>query len=137
MSRKNIQQSKIDLHKFDTRYELAKKFLEALKWVYIAKYIYKSIKALAGKVTLANLNFKAAYNQQAAESSLTFTVIVVIFAIMVAFLSIVYGLRQSKLKKDTVEKLTIQISTLEKIIDQNRSSSKLTTRGETSEKDKL
>lgn len=137
MGKINIEQSKIDLHKFDTRYELAKKFLEALKWVYIAKYIYKSIKELAGKVTLADVNFKAAYNQQASESSLTFTVIVVFLAILVAVLGILYGLRQSKLKKDTVEKLTIQIATLEKIIDPNRSSSKLTTRGETSEGDKI
>lgn len=131
-----IERSRLSLYKFDVVYETIKKAIDAAKWMFIVYYTYKSIDALAGKITLADLNVKATINQDAAGVPLGYVVLTVIFALLVAILGILYGRRESKLRKDTVERLTSQITMLQTMIDGNRTSSMLTTRGETSEKDK-
>jgi len=137
-SKKNndIEQSRLSLYKFDAIYETIKQAIDAVKWMFIAYYVYKSIQALAGKITFADLNVDATINQDAAGVPLSYMLCIVIFALLVAVLGILYGRRESKLRKDTVERLTSQITTLQKMIDGNRTSSMLTTRGETSEQDK-
>lgn len=46
-----------------------------------------------------------------------------------------YGYRQRKLRRDTVERLQKRVQELEKIIDRKRSTSRLTSRGETRPED--
>lgn len=132
-----IERSRQSLYKFDVIYETIKKIIDAVKWMFVVYYAYKSIEALAGKITFADLSFDATINQNAAAGvPLGYVLLIVIFALLVATLGILYGRRESKLRKDTVERLTSQITTLQTMIDGNRTSSMLTTRGETSEKDK-
>lgn len=54
----------------------------------------------------------------------------------VGTLGIVYGKRQSILRKNTIERLQSRIQELEKRIDENRSSSGLTSRGDTNPRDR-
>jgi hypothetical protein len=61
---------------------------------------------------------------------------IVLLALIIAAVSIWYARREANLRKSTVEKLTKQIQTLELHIDPTRTSSLLTTRGDTAEKDK-
>jgi hypothetical protein len=131
-----IERSRQSLYKFDVIYETIKKVIDAVKWMFIVYYTYKSIEALAGKITFADLSFDATINQDAAGVPLGYVLLIVIFALLVATLGILYGRRESNLRKDTVERLTSQITALQTMIDGNRTSSMLTTRGETSEKDK-
>ena len=54
----------------------------------------------------------------------------------VALIGTAYGIQQRKLRRDTVERLQTRNIELEKKIDQKRSSSKLTARGDTRPEDK-
>lgn len=95
--------------------------------VWISYYAYLSISDLAGKRTFADigLNFLANFK------------VTVVLAWIVGIVGIVYGKAQNKLRKDTVERLQSRIALLEGKIDPSRSSSKLTTRGETNPEDRL
>jgi hypothetical protein len=136
MSEKKIDKSVIDLHKFDTRYQLWKQLVEAGKWVFLAYIFYKVIDSLAGKITLANINFKAVINPEECECYTQYYLAIIFFALLVSWFAIAYGRREAKLRKDTVEKLAIQVQTYQSILDPNRTSSLLTSRGETSERDR-
>jgi hypothetical protein len=132
----DIIQSREKLHKFDARYDAAKVLINAIKWIAIAYFVADSIKTLAGKVTLASINFKAIISQEAAGVSIGWILAIVGSSLIVAVLGILYGRYESKLRKDTIERLTSQITFYQKLIDSGRTSSMLTTRGETSERDR-
>ena len=131
-----LDRSSINLHKFDVRYDTGKQAINATKWVAIAYFANQAIQSIAGKVTLADVNFKAIINQEATGLPFGYILLIVFLALLVGFLGILYGRYESKLRRDTVERLTFQITQLQKMIDPIRTSSMLTTRGETAEKDK-
>lgn len=86
----------------------------------IAYFGYSSIAVLAGQYTFADIGIGFLASIKVSES------VAWIFGVG----GVVYGTRQSKLRKDTVERLSGRIQTLERQHDPGRSSSKLTPRGE-------
>lgn len=63
-------------------------------------------------------------------------IIIDVLCIIFGIAGIMYGIKQSKLRKDTIERLQGSNKALELKVDPGRSSSKLTKRGETREGDK-
>jgi hypothetical protein len=88
---------------------------------------YLSIDALAGRRTLAWIGINALANVK----------ISVVIGWFVGIAGFGYGLRQRKLRRDTIARLSGRIQYLEKVIDPGRTSSKLTERGETRPEDSL
>lgn len=104
-------------------------FNNAIRWgclVLIVRYGYLSITALAGKSTSAEFLFNI----------LAMKNISVTFAWCIGFAGLLYGYRQRGLRKYTIERLQHRNVDLEKLIDDRRSSSKLTPRGDTRREDK-
>ena len=89
------------------------------------RYIYMCVEAISGKLTDFNVGVVASLE------------VSVILAWTVGLSGVVYGRLQRRLRKDVIEKLQGRINQLEKQIDKNRSSSKLTPRGDTRPEDKL
>ena len=87
---------------------------------------YLSIDALAGRSTSASFNM-GLFGTVEVSVALSWTV---------ALIGTAYGIQQRKLRRDTVERLQTRNIELEKKIDQKRSSSKLTARGDTRPEDK-
>lgn len=131
-----IDNSVAALHRFDVMYQTAKIIIEAIKWVSIAYFVYASIDSIAGKMTIADIKVDAILNQQECNSYTAYYVLAILISITIAWFGIFYGRRESKLRKDTVEKMAFEIKTLQKIIDTGRTSSLLTSRGETSARDR-
>jgi hypothetical protein len=104
--------------------------LNLIKWgaiVLIVREIHLSIESLAGKATLTDIgiNFLGDIKVSIALSW------------FVGFFGAFYGINQRKLRKDTVERLQTRIKELELVVDNKRSSSQLTVRGDTRPEDKL
>ncbi len=102
----------------------------AFKWISLTSipfFTYLSIKELAGNTTFANIavNFLANWS------------VSITFSVATGVAGVVYGARQRKLRKDSVERLQDRIKYLEEFIDKNRSSSNLTPQGNTRPEDKL
>jgi hypothetical protein len=95
--------------------------------VLITRYIYLAIAALAGSRTFADISINFLGNLQ----------ISALLAWGGTAGAIIYGLRQRKLKHDTIEHLHRRIRELELRVDPRRSSSKLTERGETRPEDRV
>ncbi|MEJ2228086.1 MAG: hypothetical protein P8Y67_07595, partial [Alphaproteobacteria bacterium] len=95
-----------------------------LSWLAYCGYL--SITALAGKFTSAEflVNILAKEN------------ISVTLAWSIGAIGLIYGYIQRTLRKNTVERLQSRIVKLERHIDDRRSSSKLTPRGDTRREDK-
>ena len=92
---------------------------------WIAHEAYLAIVVLSGKHTFADIGIRFL-----AEIPVSIGI-----AWVLAVGAVLYGLRQNKLRKDTVERLQNRIQSLEKTIDPGRSSSQLTTRGDTRPED--
>ena len=99
--------------------------LVAAATVGIVYLLGHSIEALAGKQTEANI----------LVSLLGTLEVSVVLSWVVGGAGVAYGRAQNKLRKTTVERLHKRIHDLESAIDQNRSSSKLTPRGDTNPED--
>lgn len=95
--------------------------------VIIARYGYLSIEALAGYETKADLALNVL-------GQLNFSITL---AWAAAIGGLMYGFRQKKLRRDTIERLQDRIKKYESMEDPNRSSSHLTKRGETRKEDQL
>lgn len=95
--------------------------------VAIARYMYLSIQSLSGQVTVAsivvNLLGKLGISQWAAW--------------VFGGGCLMYAQRQRKLRHDSNEHQGTRVSKLEERIDEKRSSSKLTTRGQTNPRDEI
>lgn len=89
--------------------------------------LYKIFEAMAGKKTDANIVLDFLGGPQ----------VTVAFSMLAPLLAIAYGGLQRKLRKDTTEKLSKHIQTLELRVDPARTSSTLTARGNTREIDKI
>ncbi len=94
--------------------------------VAIAYLISSAIHGLAGKQTLADIGLRLLADVRVTE--------------WVAYIltggSIAYGLRERKLRRDTIERLSERTQKLEQQLDPNRSSSRLTPRGTTRPEDR-
>ncbi len=93
----------------------------------MARYGYLAIDSLAGQSTLADI----------AVNFMTNIKVSVVVSWTVAGGGVFYGLRQRKLRRDTVERVQKRNQKLEAIIDKRRTSSQLTPRGDTRPEDKL
>lgn len=101
-----------------------------IRWgaiVLIARYGYLAIDSLSGKATLADIGI----------SFLSEVKVSVILSWVAGGGGVIYGLRQRKLRKDTVQSLQGRIQQFEKELDPRRSTSSLTERGDTREEDKV
>ncbi len=134
--KQSLDESRTSLIKFDMAYGLAKQIVQAAKWILIMYFAADMARSLGGKLTLADVSLKAVLAHDNAASYVELMVVIVIIALIVAALGIAYGRWESRLRKDNVERLTQQIIDLQKMLDPKRTSSMLTKRGETSEKDK-
>lgn len=86
---------------------------------------YLSIESLSGKYTLADIGVNFLSQM---DVSIT-------LAWGAGLMAVVYGLKQRKLRKDTIERMQLRVHQLETKIDPNRSSSNLTSRGDTRPED--
>ena len=101
-----------------------------IRWgaiVLIARYGYLSIASLAGQNTLADIGIDLLSNIKVS----------VALSWVAGAGGLAYGVRQKKVRKDTVERLQGRIKELETGIDPNRSTSNLTHRGDTRPEDKI
>ena len=95
-------------------------------------WIYRSVDAVTGQTTYADIDI--AFNALAnLRSSLALGAVAVLISL--AFLGVWYGILQRNLRRKTVERLQKRVKELEKQMDPNRTSSELTTRGETRPED--
>lgn len=87
----------------------------------IAGFLYLSVDSLAGKHTFADIGMAILSDIKISE--------------MVAYIlgggGVLYGIKYRRLKGDNVQRTADRIAELEKRLDPNRSSSRLTSRGET------
>lgn len=93
----------------------------------IAYFGYLSIAVLAGKTTASNIAISFFSDLKINKD----------LALIFGGSGLAYGGYQRQLRKKTIERLQGRIQTLEKCLDQRRSSSKLTTRGSTRPEDKI
>lgn len=112
-----------------------------IKWVGLAVicaspfyFHYKAVELLAGRTTEANISvsiMEAIWTDLKVGNLLEKKWVSCTVAILFGIAGVVYGWYQRKLRRDTVERLQKRNQELEKRIDPERSSSKLTPRGET------
>jgi hypothetical protein len=101
-----------------------------IRWggiVLIVRYIYLGIDTLSGKSTLADIGVEF----------LTDINISITIAWLAGIGGLAYGYKQRMLRKDTIERLVGRIQELEGTFDPNRTSSKLTKRGDTRPEDRI
>jgi hypothetical protein len=94
---------------------------------FCAYWAFRAIEVLADKTTITSIVIDVLGK---VEISIVFTFSAGIFGLL-------YGLRQRKLRKNTVERLQQRIGMLETQLDINRSSSLLTVRGDSRPEDVL
>ncbi len=87
--------------------------------------VYLSIESLSGRTTAANIAVNFLSDVRVSES----------LAWILSGSGLAYGWTQNRLRKKTVERLQGRITTLERKLDSRRTSSSLTTRGETRPED--
>lgn len=101
-------------------------FIRSAMWVGIAYFAYLSIGALAGQSTSANIIVQLLSDIR----------VETLFSYAFGVSGIVYGLRERKLRQRTIEHLQPRARVLEGILDERRSSSRLTLSGETNPADR-
>lgn len=104
--------------------------LSLIRWggvLGISYFVFRTVEVLAGQSTFAEIGINFLGNL---EVSVT-------LAWAAGGGGVLYGLGQRKLRKDTVERLQSRITSLEKKLDDSRTSSKLTARGDTRPEDQL
>ena len=125
------------VRKVELRYRLYAKILDiaaslihhAIPWgcvALVAYFGYRSVASLSGHDTFAQIAVKFWADFRVGEY----------VPYLFGASGIFYGVRNRKLRKDTIESMAAQIKKLEQQIDKRRSSSRLTPRGETRPEDK-
>lgn len=102
---------------------------EAIRWgamVLMTYFLYRATECLAGKTTLASIGWKFMADVKVSVA------IAWIFGVS----GVLYGLAQLRLRRKVVQQLSGRLSTYQRELDPKRSSSLLTSRGETREEDK-
>jgi hypothetical protein len=91
----------------------------------IAFFAYLSIAILAGRYTFAQIGVNVLGNLKISES----------ISYVSGLTGVLYGLKERRLRRKNIQRLSTQIQKLEKQADPNRSSSDLTERGTTRPED--
>lgn len=107
---------------------LGKVAIALIQWgglALIALYTFKSVEALSGRHTAADIGIKLLANVTISKG----------LAYLLGVGGVGYGLRQRGLRRTTVERMHRRVRELEARHDPKRSSSGLTTRGETAPED--
>jgi len=95
-------------------------------------YFFRDIVGeLAGKQTSSDIKFTLAGLDFSGEGLKPNEIV----AYVVSAVSVIYGLLQKRLRKNTIEKMHVRTEILERTVDPKRSSSNLTTRGDTRPED--
>lgn len=115
----------------DQRYQLIARMTPWVCLVFIAWLIKQSIVALAGAETGVTIALSAAFTH-----NITVSITVAFFALF-GISGCLYGALQRKLRRDNIERLQGRIRFLEERFDSERTSSHLTSRGETNPLDKI
>lgn len=115
-----------------------------LAWV-IGDAVVKIVRELRGTTTLADIQIKLnaalSVNPEGHESAFEWPLMCDVFlyvavgAGLVAGVAVLYAYRERALREQTVREMGLQITTLEEFFDKQRSSSGLTTAGNTHPKD--
>jgi hypothetical protein len=147
MAKKNYQKSASELRaenrllkRFGVGQNVTKITVVGIKYGVIAAIMIKAFgatievaRAFAGRKTVADVNVDVGL---AADVGFDVTlplqtvILVGVFALLVALVGVTYGLRQAKLRKDLIEKLAPYRRMYELSHDPNRSSSRLSSRGD-------
>ena len=121
---KNHVDTELEIRRIEARTDLvisvSSSFFKFLTVLVVAYFGYKSIDTLAGEITVTNF-FVGLFSDK------NFANIVCILA---AVSGILYGRKQSKLRKDVVERYHKYMKNEEEAVDPNRSSSHMDARGE-------
>ncbi len=134
------------LHLHGIGNNITKVFRDLIKWgaiLGIAYFAFLSIESLSGKRTEADIAVKAegalsmdmGTSDKKAKTDPRPSQIAILLALIFGIGGIAYGRYQAKLRKDVIERYHPLIQEAERLIDQNRSSSKLTDRGDTRPED--
>ncbi|MEW6351245.1 MAG: hypothetical protein AB1646_19490 [Thermodesulfobacteriota bacterium] len=113
------------LHLIDALASIVNRLIPWAALVFIAHWIYLAILALAGQKTIADIGISFLGSVTVSEA----------LAVVLGGGGIAYGLKQRKLRRDTIERLQARIQDLERRLDPNRTSSSLTRRGTTNPED--
>jgi hypothetical protein len=95
-------------------------------FAFCAYYAFRAIEVLAGKTTVSSIVFSILAN---------FTVRETIYIILAGG-GIIYGIGEREMRRRNIRRITDEKNALERILDANRSSSELTTRGTTKPEDR-
>lgn len=109
-----------------------------IKWVGITAIsycIFKASEVLSGKNTQAEFKASLVADILSADTLTDALIIIVILALLFGVGGILYGLAERRLRKNKTEYFQERIKKMESMIDPNRSSSRLTTKGETRKED--
>ena len=126
----NTDDSRIAIHKVHVIGDVITKVLsEIFKWGTLIYFIYAGsevLKEFAGKSTYADVTFSWIMSERLAS----------VLGLIFGAGGMLYGRRQARLRKDTVEKMHQFQVKYEESVNVNRTSSGLTCRGDTHEDDK-
>lgn len=126
--------TQVRIQRIHARYRVVSR---AVPWIGIVAISYiwaDAIKFLAGQETIADISVKIVENLTVKITQTQYVVEYVEYAVIV--LAVLYGLRQRKLRRDVIEKMEGRVRELEQRVDPNRSSSNLTSRGDTNPTDR-
>jgi len=101
----------------------------AIMWgslVAITAFIYLSVRAVAGQYTFADVGIKLVGDFKLSEA----------FSYLFGAGGLGYGVMERRLRRKTTERFAERNTTLERMIDSNRTSSNLTGRGTTNPEDR-
>jgi len=110
-----------------------------IRWsgvVFLAYWCFRSIEKLAGKNTDADINISVLSSFFSFGFGDKVAVVIGVTGFFLCICGIIYGMYQRRLRLRTVERLQGRIKKLEHGKDPDRSSSKLTSKGETRPKDR-
>jgi len=117
----------LEVHRLHLRYDILGRIVEVIsKYGTIAFCFYvgaDTLKAFAGKETVADLAFSFFLNEKLAW----------VLAVIFGSGGVIYGRNQRRLRKDVIEKMSHYQRQYEEWRDRGRTSSELTRRGDTPE----
>lgn len=121
---KNHVDTELEIRRIEARTDMvisvSSSFFKFLTVLVVAYFGYMSIDSLAGEITVTNF-FVGLFSDKNFANTL---------CILAAVFGIIYGRRQSKLRKDVIERYDKYMRNEELAVDPNRSSSHMDARGE-------
>jgi len=123
---------------FDNIASVINNFIKYGGLTLMAFYVYKSIAILAGKETNADINIAAVLytSNTANETSLNWWSIFGIIGFLVGALGALIGFNERRMRQNYIKYRPERYEYLEKKLDPDRSSSQLTSKGDTRPEDK-